>query len=109
MSECQTPPKFTRSCSSLATSMTSGKPAMPGDERVLDRAAHGRREGEELRRRQFLVAEEHDEMVEQRLADAVGDRTASDAARRSTPWISAPNAPATRFTVRPPIAAMVLI
>ena len=73
MSECHTPPKLVRSCGSLVTSMISGWSASPSTNGYRAERPEPPAERDELRRRQALVAEEHDQMVEQRLADAGND------------------------------------
>src|SRR3954447_20648956 len=45
----------------------------PFDERILDRRAHAPGEGHELRRRERLVAEEHDQVLEEGAANRFDD------------------------------------
>ena len=69
MSLCQSPPKLTRSCSSLTTGVISGKALDPLDERVFDDLAETPGEGEKPLGRQVLRAKEDHQMVEPGMPD----------------------------------------
>ena len=63
------PPKFTCSCGQLGHGDDVGVAVDAGHERVAGDLADGAGEGEELVRRQRLVAEEHDAVLEPGCAD----------------------------------------
>jgi hypothetical protein len=66
-------------------------------ERVFDRLPHPPCERHELPRRQRLAVKEDHQVVEERAAD-LGHRLVGKRPGESTPWISAPSAPAMRRT-----------